>query len=89
MGNNDSSPDNRLICESEQQNILNHITCLCETEREILTLFYGLNGTQEKTLEEIAEIFGQKREKIRQLKDGAIRKLKHRAKKQYIRMPIE
>lgn len=50
---------------------------------------YGLKGTQEKTLDEMAKILGKSGEEIKQLKDAAIRKLKRRAKTKYIRMPVE
>lgn len=51
-------------------------TCLTLREKEIIEFSFGLNNHEEKTLEQIAEILGLTRERVGQLKDGALCKLK-------------
>lgn len=49
---------------------------LDERERKILTYRFGINGEQTKTLEQLGQLMGFSKERIRQLEDGAIRKLR-------------
>jgi RNA polymerase primary sigma factor len=53
------------------------LSTLTERESKVLTLRFGLDGTQPKTLEEVGRIFGVTRERIRQIEAKALRKLKH------------
>ena len=50
--------------------------CLHEREIKILTLFFGLNGGKEMTLEEVGKEMCLTNERVRQIKDGALSKLK-------------
>ena len=78
---NPDSPkvDKGLISESLSTEIHRAFSTLSEREREILKYSYGI-GTQELTLEEIGNEFGLTRERVRQIKEKAIRKLRHTSK---------
>ena len=72
-----NSPDNKLLKDSLIKEIDRTLGTLSHREAKILTLYYGLSGKHEHTLEEIGEEFSLTRERIRQIKDNAIKKLKH------------
>ncbi len=78
---NPDSPrvDNGLISESLSTEINRAFMTLSERERDILRYSFGI-GTQELSLEEIGEKFGLTRERVRQIKEKAIRKLRHTSK---------
>ena len=79
---NDDSPDadRSLINESLSQEIERVLVhALSERERDIIKKFFGL-GVPEMTLEEIGDEFGLTRERVRQIKEKAIRKLKPQSK---------
>jgi len=75
---NPDSPraDNGLMEESLRREIDRALATLSERERDIVRLFFGL-ACQEKTLEEISEEFKLTRERVRQIKEKAIRRLRH------------
>ena len=74
---NDDSPsaDRGLVNESLNTEIERALYTLSSREREIIKSFFGI-GCQEMTLEEIGERFGLTRERVRQIKEKAIRRLK-------------
>ena len=74
---NDDSPmaDRGLVNESLNTEIERALSTLTDREREIVKSFFGI-GCQEMTLEEIGERFGLTRERVRQIKEKAIRRLK-------------
>lgn len=81
MGMKDSiSPDDKLLKESLIKEINNTLKVLGERECQILKMYYGLDGVTPKTLEEIGEEFDLTRERVRQLKETAIRRLKQSTK---------
>ncbi len=69
--------DRGLINESLSTEIDRALSTLTEREREIVKCFFGIGGAQELTLEEIGEKFGLTRERVRQIKEKAIRRLRH------------
>lgn len=71
------SPDKGLLNSSLQLEIERSLATLGERESEILRYYFGLNGTRPHTLEEIGEVFGLTRERVRQIKEKAIKKLKN------------
>ena len=75
---NDDSPsaDRGLVNESLNTEIERALSTLTDREREIIKSFFGI-GCQEMTLEEIGERFGLTRERVRQIKEKAIRRLKN------------
>ena len=72
-----TDPDSGLLYESLKKEIERSFSTLEQRQRDILTLFYGLNGRDSLTLEEIGKIFDLTRERVRQIKEKAIRRLKH------------
>ena len=74
---NDDSPmaDNTLVNESLSREIDRALSTLSDREKEIIQMFFGI-GMQEMTLEEIGDKFGLTRERVRQIKEKAIRRLK-------------
>ena len=58
---------------------------LAERERDILKMFFGI-GCQEMTLEEIGDKFGLTRERVRQIKEKAIRKLRNNNKNKLLKV---
>ena len=75
---NEDSPkaDNALMAESLSKEIERALSILTDREREIIRLCFGI-GYPEATLEEIGDKFGLTRERVRQIKEKAIRRLRH------------
>ncbi len=71
------SPDEELMTESLKEEIKRALTILNEREKEVIKLYYGIDTDQPLTLEEIGEKFNLTRERVRQIKEKAIRKLRH------------
>lgn len=69
-------PDRNLLTESLRREIERALTTLSSREADILRYYFGLSGHIPHTLEEIGEQFGLTRERVRQIKEKSIRKLK-------------
>jgi RNA polymerase primary sigma factor len=85
---NDDSPmaDNTLMNESLSREIDRALdSLLAEREREIIKMFFGI-GQQEMTLEEIGDKFGLTRERVRQIKEKAIRRLRNNSKNKLLKV---
>lgn len=83
--NNDSpNADKSLINESLAKEIFRALATLTERESDIIKLFFGI-GCQEMTLEEIGERFGLTRERVRQIKEKAIRRLRHTSRSKLLK----
>ena len=83
---NDDSPvaDMTFINESLSTEVERALATLTERERDIIRLFFGIN-CQEMTLEEIGEKFGLTRERVRQIKEKAIRRLRHSSRSKLLK----
>ncbi|HOI48578.1 MAG TPA: RNA polymerase sigma factor RpoD/SigA [Prolixibacteraceae bacterium] len=83
---NSDSPnaDRSLIQESLTKEIHRALATLTERESDIIRLFFGI-GCQEMTLEEIGERFGLTRERVRQIKEKAIRRLRHTSRSKLLK----
>ena len=79
------APDNELISESLKTEIKNVLAILPEREAEVIRLYFGLDGEYSMTLEEIGEKFNLTRERVRQIKEKAIRRLRHNSKSKILR----
>jgi RNA polymerase primary sigma factor len=85
LPNNDSpEADNELLRESLRKEIANALQVLSERERNIIEAFYGINQP-EITLEEIGNKYGLTRERVRQIKEKAIRKLRKNTKNKVLK----
>jgi len=71
------NPDKYLLTESLQMEIFRSLSTLTEREADVVKLFFGLSGKHPHSLEEIGEKFGLTRERVRQIKEKAVRRLKH------------
>lgn len=83
---NSDSPnaDRSLINESLAKEIERALATLTERESDIIKFFFGI-GSQEMTLEEIGERFGLTRERVRQIKEKAIRRLRHTSRSKLLK----
>ena len=77
--NNAQMADSVLVQESLRDEVANALQSLNERERNIVEAFFGINQS-EMTLEEIGDKFGLTRERVRQIKEKAIRRLRHNTK---------
>lgn len=69
-------PDQELVFNSLKQEISRSLSSLTLREADVITSYFGLNGTQALTLEEIGDQFSLTRERVRQIKEKAIRRLR-------------
>jgi len=72
--------DNMLMSESLQYEIERSLSTLTEREREVVRLFFGIGAPHAMTLQEIAAKFDLTRERVRQIKEKAIRRLRHKSR---------
>ena len=73
----DETPDNELMNDSLRREVQRALSTLTQREADVITLYFGLNGEHSMTLEEIGEKFNLTRERVRQIKEKAIRRLRH------------
>ena len=71
-----TGPDGDLMRESLREEVAQGLAILSTREVEVLSAYYGLNGYKALTLEEIGEMFGLTRERVRQIKERSIRRLR-------------
>ncbi|HSL90668.1 MAG TPA: sigma-70 family RNA polymerase sigma factor, partial [Ignavibacteriaceae bacterium] len=74
------SPDGDLMDESLKAEVSSALSMLPEREAEVIKLYFGVDSDHAHTLEEIGEKFNLTRERVRQIKEKAIRRLRHNAK---------
>jgi RNA polymerase primary sigma factor len=80
----EASPDNDLIIESLRSEINRALTALTSREADVVRLYYGLSGGHSHSLEEIGEKFELTRERVRQIKEKAVRRLKHASRSKFL-----
>ena len=71
------APDHLLMSESLKAEIDRILSTLSDREAEVIKFYFGLNKEHSLTLEEIGERFNLTRERVRQIKEKAIRRLRH------------
>ncbi len=71
------TPDDELMRESLRNEIGRALSTLTSRESEVISFYFGLNGHASMTLEEIGEHFNLTRERVRQIKEKATRRLRH------------
>jgi len=77
--------DENLIRESLAKEVQRSLSTLAEKEREIINMFYGIGVPHSYTLDEIGSIFDLTRERVRQIKEKALRRLKHSSRSKLLK----
>ncbi|MBM3452283.1 MAG: RNA polymerase sigma factor RpoD/SigA [Bacteroidetes bacterium] len=86
LANNDAPrTDHMLMAESLQKEIERSLSTLTDKEREIIRLFFGIGMNHGLTLEEIGAKFNLTRERVRQIKEKAIRRLRHTSRNKLLK----
>jgi len=85
LENSDPDTDSTLIDESLSEEIKRSLATLTEREREIIVLFFGLGSNHQLSLEEIGEKFSLTRERVRQIKDKALQRLRHTSRSRILK----
>ncbi|MBE7175978.1 MAG: RNA polymerase sigma factor RpoD/SigA [Mucilaginibacter polytrichastri] len=85
LENKDPDTDSMLINESLSEEIKRSLATLTEREREIISLFFGLTSNHPLSLEEIGEKFNLTRERVRQIKDKALQRLRHTSRSKILK----
>jgi RNA polymerase primary sigma factor len=71
------TPDHQLLNDSLRKEVQRALSTLTQREADVISLYFGLNGEHSMTLEEIGEKFFLTRERVRQIKEKAIRRLRN------------
>ena len=79
------NPDKELIHESLRTEIVRALETLTPREADVIKLYFGLGNHHPMTLEEIGETFDLTRERVRQIKEKAIRRLKHTSRSKILK----
>ncbi len=76
---NDSeeTPDSELMMDSLRKEVQRALSTLTQREADVISYYFGLNGEQALTLEEIGQKYNLTRERVRQIKEKATRRLRH------------
>jgi len=80
-----NTPEKELMVESLRKEIDRAISTLTPREADVVRLYFGLNAKHPMTLEEIGERFDLTRERVRQIKEKAIRRLKHTSRSKILK----
>ena len=80
-----TTPESGLMYESLKREIERAISTLTTREADVVRLYFGLSGQHPMTLEEIGEQFDLTRERVRQIKEKAIRRLKHTSRSKILK----
>ncbi|MCK5760571.1 MAG: sigma-70 family RNA polymerase sigma factor [Candidatus Delongbacteria bacterium] len=81
----DPAPDKELFDDSLREEVENALESLSIREREVIVLYFGIGKESSMTLEEIGTKFGLTRERVRQIKEKAIRRLRHASRSKTLR----
>lgn len=85
QGDDIPSPEDGLMRHSLRKEIERSLSTLTSREADVIRLYFGLNGEHPMTLEEIGERFDLTRERVRQIKEKAIRRLKHTSRSKILK----
>jgi RNA polymerase primary sigma factor len=86
MSNDDvPGPESRLMVDSLRGEIERSLHTLTTREADVVRLYFGIGGSHSMTLEEIGERFDLTRERVRQIKEKALRRLKHTSRSKVLR----
>lgn len=79
------TPDSGLISDSLRAEVQRSLSTLTKKECDVISLYFGLNGLHPMTLEEIGEMFNLTRERVRQIKEKGIRRLRNTSRSKTLR----
>lgn len=82
---NEETPDSMLMESSLRTEVKRALSTLTERESQVISLHYGLAGGHAISLEEIGERFSLTRERVRQIKENATKKLKHSSRSKVLK----
>ncbi len=85
MSGESPNPDDSLINDSLRTEIERSLTTLTDREADVIRLYFGLGSKHAMTLEEIGEKFDLTRERVRQIKEKGIRRLKHTSRSKILK----
>jgi len=85
MASNDSRPEAMLIKKSLEKEIMTVIHTLGEREKIVITYYFGIGGSKQKNLQEIANELQITGERIRQIKERALQRLRHFTRSQLLK----
>ncbi len=77
LANSEETPDEGMMVQSLQMEVSRALSTLTEREAEVISSYFGLNGARSMSLEEIGDKFNLTRERVRQIKEKATRRLRH------------
>lgn len=89
LENTEETPDSVLMEESLRGQIERSLATLTEKERDVIVHYFGLSGTQAKSLEDIADQFHLTRERVRQIKEQALRRLRNTSRSKSLKMFLD
>ncbi len=85
LENDHETPDTGLIVDSLRKEVKRALSKLTQRESNVIAFYFGLNGEHSMTLEEIGEKFSLTRERVRQIKEKATRRLRHSSRSKVLR----
>jgi RNA polymerase primary sigma factor len=81
----EQAPDTALMMDSLRREVQRALSTLTVREADVITYYFGLNGKTPLTLEEIGEKFSLTRERVRQIKEKATRRLRHNSRSKVLK----
>lgn len=85
LAGDSSNTDRELAIESLKAEVSRILKLLTDKEQEVLRAFFGIDGSPEMTLDEIGEKYNLTRERVRQIKEKALRRLRHNTKNKLLK----
>ena len=85
INDNEPSTDENMMVESLGREIQRSLATLSQKERDVINLYYGIGQNHSWTLDEIGAKFKLTRERVRQIKEKAIRRLKHNSRSKLLK----
>ena len=89
MDENAQMPDDETFEHALSDDMEKALDTLADREKQILSLYFGIGGEEPLTLEEIGQKLGLTRERIRQIKEKAISRLRHSSRAKYLQGYVE
>lgn len=85
LAGDSSIPTGELAIESLKAEVSRILKLLTDKEQKVLRAFFGIDGSPEMTLDEIGEKYNLTRERVRQIKEKALRRLRHNTKNKLLK----